>query len=202
MRKSPDPLNDVGVVDFAGSGVVHLTGAVAALCGAYWLGPRRGRFDEATGEPQEMPSHFRHYAGPGTFFLWIGWYGFNCGTAFTFAYSAYAFAAGRIAVTTTIAAASCASTSMTIAYAKKPGEFDLSAINNGALGGLVSVLLVALLLAPYSAFVIGIVGAFVYHFGSWLMLKCKIDDVVDAIAVHGFCGIWGCMMASFQEMRN
>lgn len=188
-----DPLNDVGVVDFAGSGVVHLTGAVAALCGAFWLGPRRGRFDETTGEPLEMPSHSATMQVLGTFFLWIGWYGFNCGTAFTFAYSAYAFAAGRIAVTTTIAAASCAITSMGIAYAKKPGEFDLGAINNGALGGLVSITAGCATVAPYSAFIIGILGGFVYHAGSWLMLKCKIDDVVDAIAVHGFCGIWGCI---------
>lgn len=200
-------VSNVGAIDFAGSGVVHLTGAVAALSGAYWLGPRRGRFDETTGEPQEMPSHSATMQVLGTFFLWIGWYGFNCGTAFTFGFYSYAFAAGRIAVTTTLAAAAGAISSMTYAYIRKPGEYDLNAINNGALGGLVSITAGCATVAPWAAFLIGIIGGLVYQFGSWLALYImKLDDVVDAIAVHGWCGIWGCIATGWLsrgvEMRE
>lgn len=196
-------VSEVGAIDFAGSGVVHLTGAVAALCGAFWLGPRRGRFDENTGEPQEMPSHSATMQVLGTFFLWIGWYGFNCGTVFTFGFSAYAFSAGRIAVTTTLAAAAGAITSMAFAYYKKPGEYDLNAINNGALGGLVSITAGCATVAPWAAVLIGMIGGLVYQFGSWLALSVmKIDDVVDAIAVHGWCGIWGCVAAGLFSRRT
>lgn len=208
-QANPDGTSDLfastGAIDFAGSGVVHLCGGVAAFWGALALGARRGRTNE-DGKMTKIPGQNATMQVLGTFFLWIGWYGFNCGTMFTWASTtSYYLAAGRIAMTTTIAASSSCISSMTLAYILNPGVYDLDAINNGVLAGLVSITAGCATCPPYAAFIIGLFGGIFYHLGSWIQICAGVDDVVDAIAVHGWCGIWGCIatgLFSRQEEMN
>ena len=189
--------SSVGVIDFAGSGVVHLTGGVSGFVGAYLVKPRTGRF---TYDGEVVTKGFSPQSSTiqslGTFILWFGWYAFNCGSTLVLWAGAEVVAA-RVAVTTTLSAASCALASFTYAYIKSDmTEYNLPSVMNGILGGLVSITAGCATVEPWAACVIGIIGAFVYHGCSQLMLKLNIDDVVDAVAVHGACGMWGVIAAS------
>jgi Amt family ammonium transporter len=192
-----DPLFGVGVVDFAGSGVVHLTGGVSALWAAYILGPRLGRFTDAvTGNPllvpAEMPGHSTSLQMLGTFILWTGWYGFNPGSTLGIT-GGSASIASLSAVTTTIAAASGCISCLTVRFAMSPSyerTYDLTAAMNGALGGLVAITAGCSVVQPWAAFIIGLVAGPVYLCASNLLLWLQIDDTVDAVPVHMANGIW------------
>lgn len=175
-----------GVVDFAGSTVVHLTGGIAAVVGAFILGPRTGRFSD--GKVNEMPMNNFTLIALGTFILWFGWYGFNCGS--TLGLDGYGRDAGRVAVTTTLSPCACAVV-VTVTRKILSGVWDLGAVCNGVLAGLVSITAGCVVVDPWAAIVIGIIGGFLYLGASNLMLKLKIDDPLDAFAVHGACGAWG-----------
>ena len=186
----------IGVIDFAGSGVVHLTGGVAGFMGALILGPRTGRFN-ADGEvvTKGFSPQSSALQALGTFLLWFGWYAFNAGSTLGMWAGAETVAA-RVVVTTTLSAAACAITNVTIAYFLTGGEYSLNATLNGVLSGLVSITAGCPVVTPGMAVLIGMIGAFVYTGWSKLMLLLKIDDVVDAVAVHGACGMWGVIAAS------
>lgn len=195
-----DALNDVGVIDFAGSGVVHMTGGVTALIAAIVLGPRRGRFYDADGNPLETPHSFPPHSVAlqvlGTFILWFGWYGFNPGSALMIANPDSAQTAALCAVTTTIAAACGCVTAMftdTVLEGMSTGEttYDLTMAMNGALGGLVAITAGCCVVTPWAAGIIGIVGGWVYLGASKALIALKIDDAVDAIPVHMANGAWG-----------
>eukprot|EP00568_Trieres_chinensis_P001276 CAMPEP_0183309790 /NCGR_PEP_ID=MMETSP0160_2-20130417/25543_1 /TAXON_ID=2839 ORGANISM="Odontella Sinensis, Strain Grunow 1884" /NCGR_SAMPLE_ID=MMETSP0160_2 /ASSEMBLY_ACC=CAM_ASM_000250 /LENGTH=515 /DNA_ID=CAMNT_0025473867 /DNA_START=97 /DNA_END=1644 /DNA_ORIENTATION=- len=197
-----EPFRDVGMIDFAGSGVVHMTGGYTALIAAKILGPRRGRFHDADGNPLPEPATFQAHSVAlqilGTFILWFGWYGFNPGSALAISPSGYADVAALCAVTTTIAAAFGCVTAMftdTVLGRMKTGEaeYDLTYAMNGALSGLVGITAGCSVVTPYSAMVIGIIAGLVYVASSALLIKLKIDDAVDAIPVHFFNGMWGCI---------
>jgi Amt family ammonium transporter len=189
FKGETDLYMDVGAIDFGGSGVVHLTGAVAAAWGAWWLGPRRGRF--INGIAQHQHNHSQPMQVMGAFMVWAGWYAMNIGHAFTMGTSSAA--AGRIAITTTLSAAGGAITSMIIGF-QLEGDYNLDFIMNGAMSGLVAISSGCAVVAPWAALVIGIIAAFVFHGGHWLTLHfMKIDDVTKAVAVHGWNGIWGCV---------
>ena len=185
-----------GCIDFAGSGVVHMTGGWAALVGAKILGPRIGRF--------ERPAAFEGHSTPlqviGTFLLWFGWYGFNPGS--TLGIHTYGRDAARACVTTTLAAAAGGVTGLFIKK-KMPeslggsGFYDIGHTCNSLLGGLVGITASCSVVAPRDAIFIGVIAAFVYHLGSCTMRKFKIDDPLDAFAVHGACGFWGVMSVGF-----
>lgn len=201
-----DPFKDVGVVDFAGSGVVHLVGGVTALIAACILGPRKGRFYDEDGNPLETPATFQPHSVAlqilGTFILWFGWYGFNPGSALAIANADSAATAAVCTVTTTLAAATGCVTAMftdSIIDSMATGEttYDLSMAMNGALGGLVAVTAGTSVVAPWAAVLIGFVGGLVYYGGSKLLIKLKIDDAVDAVPVHCFNGIWGVIAVGF-----
>ena len=194
FKGEQDLYMDVGAIDFAGSGVVHICGGTAAAFGAWWIGARKGRFD-AHGNVQPMPNHSAPMQVMGTLLIWGAWYGMTIGTMFTHGYSGYALAAGRIAMTTTLAAGAGAVSTTAFNYLKN-GEYDLTTINMGILSGLVSVSAGCATMPPWAAVVTGFVAGLVYNFGSWLSLFLKIDDVVDAVAVHGWCGVWGCIAAA------
>ena len=185
---------DTGVIDFAGSGVVHLTGGIAAFVGAALLGPRTGRFitnnDNVTVIKDMLP-HNSALQVLGTFILWLGWYAFNGASTLSITASGSGLVLARVCVTTTICASSCALTAVIIKAVCSGGEYDLGYAMNGVLAGLVSITAGCSVVEPWAALLIGIIGAFIYHFSSKLMLYLQIDDVVDAIAVHGFCGMWG-----------
>jgi Amt family ammonium transporter len=199
----PEALFGVGMIDFAGSGVVHMTGGVTALCAAIVLGPRLGRFyDPETGEaydtPKDFPAHSVSLQVLGTFILWFGWYGFNPGSTLSISPGGYGDVAALCAVTTTLsAAAGCVSGMFTDTIigliSEGEAEYDLTMAMNGALGGLVGITAGCSVVEPWAAVLIGIVSGWVYVASSKLLVKLKIDDAVDAVPVHGFCGIWGCL---------
>jgi Amt family ammonium transporter len=181
-----------GVIDFAGSGVVHMTGGWAALVGAKVLGPRLGRFEN----PAAFEGHSTPLQAVGTFLLWFGWYGFNPGSTLMLHGSSRDMA--RVAVTTTLSAAVGGITGL---FVKRflpnrfggSGFYELGHTCNSLLGGLVGVTAACSVVYPSGAILIGIISAFVYHLGSCTMRKLKIDDPLDAFAVHGSCGMWGCI---------
>jgi Amt family ammonium transporter len=184
-----------GAIDFAGSGAVHMTGGVAAMAGAWVLGPRMGRYD-ANGKPVPIPGHNVALAILGTFILWFGWYGFNPGSALLILGGASSIVA-RVCVTTTLSAAAgglmTLFTSVAIEY-KKSGNmvWDVMMAANGALAGLVSITAPCATVTPWAAIIIGCIGAWVFLGGSYLNAYIlKIDDPVDAIAVHMWAGMWG-----------
>jgi len=178
-----------GMIDFAGSGVVHMTGGVAALVGAVFVGARKGRFDSSTSSTS-FDAHSAPLQVLGTFILWIGWYGFNCGS--TLGITGYSHAAARAAVTTTLSAIS-AGLSVCLIVKVLDNCWDLGATCNGVLAGLVSITAGCSVTESWAALVIGLVGGAVYVVFSRLMIRLKVDDPLDAFAIHGACGAWGCL---------
>mmetsp|Transcript_7448 Transcript_7448/g.19549 ORF Transcript_7448/g.19549 Transcript_7448/m.19549 type:complete len:521 (-) Transcript_7448:645-2207(-) len=193
------------MVDFAGSGVVHATGGVSALAGAAIIGPRMGRFDPVTGMAIPMPGHSSVLQVLGTFILWLGWYGFNAGSTVGIT-TDLAQVAGRVVVTTTLAAAGGGI--MSVCLEKLLGatrSWDVSAMCNGILAGLVSVTAGCATVEPWATLLVGILGACAYRAASKLMLHMRIDDPLDAVAVHGACGYWGllsCALLSTPELST
>ena len=187
-------ITSVGYMDFAGSGVVHLTGGVSALAGTIVLGPRKGRFEN----PEEFECHNLPLVVLGTFALWFGWYGFNPGSTLGMHDGATGALAAQVAMNTTLAAATGGITVFLLRYAIMK-KYDVGGLCNGILAGLVSITAGCGNVECGSAFAIGLVGAFVYQGSSMLLQKLKIDDPVDASPVHGFCGIWGVLAAGFLD---
>ena len=251
-------LMGVGVVDFAGSGIVHLVGGVAAFVSAYMIGPRHGRYVKhykmdgkkfaksedqpllqdgapiwmeikvndasATGEDwvgaskedmaklvgmseeqlealdydwqaNQFPCQSSTFQTFGCLILWFGWYGFNCASPLGIS-GGYSGIAAKVAVTTTLAAAGGALMSGALSYFVD-GVQDLSAMSNGILAGLVSITAPCPAVEPWAAIVIGLIGGVIYYYGVKLLEKLLIDDVVLAIPVHCFCGIWGVLSVGF-----
>lgn len=182
-----DPLGGVGVIDFAGSGVVHMTGGMSAFYAAYVLGPRIGRFNK-DGSVNAQPGSDFPMMVFGTFILWFGWYGFNPGS--TLGIQGYAFIAGKSAVTTTLSAAG-GGISIALHTKYKTDCWEVGECCNGILAGLVGITAGCSVVEPWAALVIGIISGQVYALGDWSMKKMLIDDPLNAVAVHGFCGIWG-----------
>ena len=177
-------LDDMGFYDFAGSSVVHAFGGFAALACVIILGPRKGKYTKNGIKP--ILGHSMPLAAVGVFLLWLGWFGFNGGSAL----SADPKAVSYVFATTALAAAAGAVASILVSMIvlKKP---DLSMALNGILAGLVGITAGADVVGEFSAIIIGfIAGALVV--GSILFFdKIKIDDPVGAISVHGICGVFG-----------
>ena len=183
------PLFGTGMIDFAGSGVVHMVGGFSGFWGAFMVGPRVGRFD-ADGQVVDMPGHSATLVVLGTFLLWFGWYGFNPGSWLSIDSSVAAEVVGRVAVTTTLAAGTAGTTSLVFRY-YLTGAWNLIDVCNGLLAGLVSVTAPCPVIEPWAAIICGFVGAFVFVGASMLLVKFKIDDPLEACPMHGFCGAWG-----------
>jgi len=185
-----------GQIDFAGSGVVHMTGGVAALVGAAIIGPRSGRFEGGgrVGKPVPIKGHSSVLQVMGTFILWLGWYGFNPGSTLGITPSGYAMHASRSVVTTTLSAATGGVVVVILDKFLGSKTWDVGAVCNGILGGLVSITAGCSTVYPWAAVLIGFIGGGVYFGSSKLVLNvCKVDDPLDAFAVHGACGFWGCL---------
>lgn len=197
-----DPLRGVGMIDFAGSGVVHMTGGCTALVAAIVLGARIGRFADQDGNPLDEPMTFKPHSVSlqmlGTFLLWFGWYGFNPGSTLGITPIGYGDVAALCAVTTTLAAASGCVGALLFSYVATQvtiGEevLDLSMAMNGSLSGLVGITAGCSTVQPWAAVVIGLMSGLVYFAASKTLIYLKIDDAVDAIPVHFANGIWGCI---------
>lgn len=172
--------------DFAGSGVVHLVGGVAAFVGAWTLGPRIGKYNE-DGSVNGIPGHSLMLGALGVFILWFGWYGFNGGS--TLAAVGQDF--GSVCVTTTLAASAGALSAMVAAWSRKDGRPDPGMTLNGALAGLVGITAGCAFVSNVSAVVIGLVAGVLVVFGIGMIDRMKVDDPVGAVAVHGINGVWG-----------
>ncbi len=189
-------LDQAGFLDFAGSTVVHSVGGWAALTGALILGARIGKYKD--GKVIPMVASNLPMATLGTFILWLGWFGFNGGSQLAMGSVGDVADISRIFVNTNAAAAagSIAALILTQIVYKKP---DLTMILNGALAGLVSITAEPLTPSIGAASLIGAVGGVLVVFGVPLLDKLKIDDVVGAIPVHLFCGIWGTIAVVFTN---
>eukprot|EP00899_Mesostigma_viride_P015389 jgi/Mesvir1/23851/Mv10654-RA.1 len=185
--RHPASLGDHGMIDFAGSGVVHLTGGTAALVGAIFCGPRLGRFAE-DGRVIDMPGHSTVLAALGTMFLWFGWFAFNTMSAGG-AFGKINFAA-KASVNTCISGAASACFAL-IFHVYNGGAPNIGPVLNGILGGMVAITGSCALVEPYGAFIIGMTASLVYLGGAKLLKMLKIDDPLDAAPVHMFCGAWG-----------
>ncbi|MDC1499112.1 ammonium transporter [Amylibacter sp.] len=190
-------LDNMGFLDFAGSTVVHSVGGWAALAGALILGPRIGKYTKEGKTVPFMASNLP-LATLGTFILWMGWFGFNGGSQLAMGSIGDVADISRIFANTNAAAAagSIAALILTQILYKKP---DLTMILNGALAGLVAITAEPLTPTLGSASIIGAIGGVIVVFGVPFLDKLKIDDVVGAIPVHLFAGIWGTIAVVFTN---
>ncbi|MFT5044461.1 MAG: Amt family ammonium transporter [Porticoccaceae bacterium] len=185
-------LNDANFQDFAGSGVVHMAGASAALAGVLLLGARKGKYGP-NGEVNPIPGANMPLATLGTFILWMGWFGFNGGSQLAISNFENANAVSAIFVNTNMAAAGgviAALVTVRILW----GKADLTMALNGALAGLVAITAEPLTPGPLAATLIGAAGGILVVFSIITLDRLKIDDPVGAISVHGVAGMLGLMV--------
>ena len=182
-------LGDLGFSDFAGSGIVHLAGAAAALAGVLVLGPRKGKYG-ADGSVRAIPGANLPLATLGTFILWMGWFGFNGGSVLKLGDIANANSVAMVFLNTNAAAAGGVIAAIIVARMLF-GKADLTMALNGALAGLVAITAEPSTPTPLVATLIGAAGGVLVVFSIITLDKMKIDDPVGAISVHGVVGMWG-----------
>ncbi|GLU08260.1 hypothetical protein SLE2022_251830 [Rubroshorea leprosula] len=197
LRTNGDFLFGSGVIDFAGSGVVHMVGGIAGLWGALIEGPRIGRFDHS-GRGIALRGHSASLVVIGTFMLWFGWYGFNPGSFnkisvtypdFPIYYGQWS-GVGRTAVTTTLAGCTAALTTL---FGKRilSGHWNVTDVCNGLLGGFAAITAGCSVVEPWAAIICGFVASLVLIGCNMLAEKFKYDDPLEAAQLHGGCGAWG-----------
>jgi Amt family ammonium transporter len=182
-------LDAAGFLDFAGSGVVHMCGAAAALAGVIFLGPRKGKYGP-NGEIHPIVGANMPLATLGMFILWFGWFGFNGGSELMISNVDEANAVAQVFVNTNTAAAGGLVAALILARIMF-GKADLTMALNGALAGLVSITAEPLTGSAQLSLLIGAIGGVIVVLSIVALDKLKIDDPVGAISVHGTCGIWG-----------
>jgi Amt family ammonium transporter len=185
-------LGELGFSDFAGSGIVHMAGASAALAGVLLLGPRRGKYNR-DGSVKAMPGANMPLATVGTLILWMGWFGFNGGSVLKLGDISSAHSVAMVFLNTNTAAAGGAIASLVLArllYKKA----DLTMLLNGALAGLVVITAEPSTPSPLLATLFGAAGGVLVVFSVVFLDKLKIDDPVGAISVHGSCGLLGLLL--------
>ena len=182
-------LDAMGFSDFAGSGVVHLTGATAALAGVWLVGARKGKYGK-DGKIHALPGANLPLATLGTFILWLGWFGFNGGSELVISNVSEANAVAAVFVNTNAAAVGGVVAALLTAKVVL-GRADLTMVLNGALAGLVSITAEPLMPSPLTATLIGAVGGVIVVLSVLALDRIRIDDPVGAISVHGVAGIWG-----------
>ncbi|KMK78192.1 ammonium transporter [Alkalihalobacillus pseudalcaliphilus] len=181
----------MGKQDFAGSTVVHLTGAMAALAATIILKPRLGKYNK-DGSMNEIAGHNQVYTALGVLILWVGWFGFNAGSTVALEEGFF----GYVALNTQLAAAAGAVAALFMIWALN-GKSDIPTMLNGALAGLVAITASCAFVAPWAAVVIGIIGGLIVVFSMKALDRAKIDDPIFAISVHGIAGIWGTISTGF-----
>jgi|Transcript_27429 Amt family ammonium transporter len=195
------------LLDFAGCGVVHMVGGFAGLAGAYIVGPRPGIFLQKT-KMLHKKDAFVHdrllasqklWAVIGTLILWVGWYGFNCGSVGAIVHSVDVV--GRVALNTTVAAIVGAVTGSIAVYVHRR-IFVIDVVLMGILAGLVSVTAGAPYMASWGAAICGFVGFFVYYGVDLLLQRFEIDDPVSAFPIHGCCGFWGLLATGLLQFPS
>ncbi|KAF0802633.1 Rh-like protein/ammonium transporter [Alcanivorax xiamenensis] len=185
-------LGDLGFSDFAGSGIVHMAGAAAALAGVLLLGPRKGKYG-ANGQINAIPGANLPLATLGTFILWMGWFGFNGGSVLKLGDAANAHSVAVVFMNTNAAAAGGAIAALIVARILF-GKSDLTMLLNGALAGLVAITAEPSTPTPLLATLFGALGGVLVVFSIVTLDKLKIDDPVGAISVHGVVGLLGLLL--------
>jgi Amt family ammonium transporter len=193
-------LGDLGFVDFAGSGIVHLAGASAALAGVILLGARKGKYG-ADGSTRAIPGANLPLATLGTFILWMGWFGFNGGSVLKLADVGSANAVAVVFLNTNAAAAGGLLAAMVTARLLF-GKADLTMILNGALAGLVAITAEPSTPTALQATLFGAIGGVLVVFSILALDKIKIDDPVGAISVHGACGLLGLLLVPITNSNS
>ena len=184
-------LAELGMQDYAGSTVVHLTGATAALVATYLLKPRLGKYNK-DGKPNSIPGHNQVYTVLGVIILWIGWFGFNPGSGLTGLGDFF----GYVSLTTNIAAAAGALAALAISWMIF-GKGDIPSMLNGLLAALVAITGSCAFVEPWAAIVIGAsAGTVAFLAGQWLE-RAGLDDPIYAVSVHGIAGVWGALSTGF-----
>lgn len=181
-------LKAMGFIDFAGSTVVHSIGGWVALAGIIVLGPRLGRFGRK-GQSHFLAGHNLPLVALGGFILWFAWFGFNAASTVSANVSI-----GRIALNTHLAACAAASTYMILALIRSKAVLIRNTIN-ASLAGLVAITAGCATMSPIFAVMTGVGAGILISFVPQLLVKMQLDDVVDAVAVHGVCGAWGTLAA-------
>ena len=182
-------LSELGYSDYAGSGIVHMAGATAALAGVLLLGPRKGKYGP-NGQINAIPGCNLALSTLGIFILWMGWFGFNGGSELKISDVASANNVAQVMVNTNLAAAGGLIAAMAVSRMLF-GKTDLTMMLNGALAGLVSITADPLSPSAFSAVLIGAVGGVIVVFSVLALDRVKIDDPAGAISAHGSAGIWG-----------
>lgn len=180
-------LTEMEMQDYAGSTVVHLTGATAALVATFLLKPRLGKFNKE-GKPVIIPGHNQVFTTLGVIILWFGWFGFNPGSGLTPMGGFF----GHVALTTNLAAAAGGLAALVASWLYF-GKSDIPAMLNGVLAALVAITGACAFVEPWAAIIIGLVaGGFTFMTSQWLE-RAGLDDPIYAFSVHGIAGIWGAL---------
>lgn len=190
-------LKEAGFSDFAGSGIVHLAGAAAALSGVMLLGARRGKYGK-DGAIYPIPGSNLPLATLGTLILWMGWFGFNGGSQLVLSSAADATAIGKVFVNTNAAAATGALGALLVTKLTW-GKADLTMVLNGALAGLVAITADPASPTPLFASLIGVLAGALVVYAIVCFDKLKIDDPVGALSVHGVCGLFGLLVVPLSN---
>ncbi|MGM0951720.1 MAG: ammonium transporter [Pseudomonadota bacterium] len=185
-------LGDLGFSDFAGSGIVHMAGAAAALAGVLLLGPRKGKYGK-NGEIRAFPGANMPLAALGTFILWMGWFGFNGGSVLKLGDVASANSVAMVFLNTNAAAAGGAIAALITARAMF-GKADLTMLLNGAIAGLVVITAEPSTPSALTATIWGGLGGLLVVLSIVTLDKLRIDDPVGAISAHGVCGLLGLLL--------
>ncbi|MED4454948.1 ammonium transporter [Metabacillus fastidiosus] len=184
-------LAEHGKQDFAGSTVVHLTGAMAAFAATLILKPRIGKYNR-DGSTNNIYGHNQVYTALGVLILWIGWFGFNAGSTLSVDKGFFGF----VAINTNLAAAAGTVAALIISWLVL-GKSDVSTMLNGALAGLVAITASCAFVDTWAAVVIGFIAGILVFYSARFFEKKKIDDPIFALSVHGTAGIWGTLSTGF-----
>ncbi|WP_078409962.1 ammonium transporter [Priestia abyssalis] len=184
-------LAEHGKQDFAGSTVVHLTGAMAALAATILLKPRIGKYNK-DGSANNIYGHNQVYTALGVLILWVGWFGFNAGSTVSVDNGFFGF----VALNTNLAAGAGAVAALIISWMVL-GKSDVPTMLNGALAGLVAITASCAFVDTWAAIVIGFVAGILVFYSVRFFEKRKIDDPIFALSVHGAAGIWGTLSTGF-----
>ncbi|WP_166269685.1 ammonium transporter [Marinobacter caseinilyticus] len=190
-------LGDLGFSDFAGSGIVHMAGAAAALAGVILLGARKGKYGP-NGEIRAFPGANLPLATLGTFILWMGWFGFNGGSVLKLGDISSAHSVAMVFLNTNAAAAGGGIAALIVARLMF-GKADLTMLLNGALAGLVTITAEPSTPTALTATLFGALGGVLVVFSIVTLDKMRIDDPVGAISVHGVCGVLGLLLVPFTN---
>ncbi|PKR85799.1 ammonium transporter [Heyndrickxia camelliae] len=189
-------LAEHGKQDFAGSTVVHLTGAMAALAATILLKPRIGKYNK-DGSPNNIYGHNQVYTALSVLLLWVGWFGFNAGSTLSVDGGFF----GYVALNTNLAAAAGAFSALIISWLVL-GKSDVTVILNGALAGLVAITASCAFVTTWAAVIIGFIAGILVFYSMRFFEKIHIDDPISALSVHGTAGIWGTLSTGFFATKK